>query len=409
MSVEEFTAAVSQDPLKVFTFGMKQHQEGKHREGLDLIKLSYALIPTETYHSWHCLSHLTYLIEKHPPNASDEDFLKTLQNDTEAPTHHRAVAAFTRASLSHQQGDKMGSDSHLRQCIVLCDKITPSELALQIYTRDAPPRRVSVREYLAEPDSVLSHAKRTLESMSAATPKSSVIMGSVHTGPWFGLERCEKESVLFDKLIWQHTPGNKCDRCGVWAQLDEGERLRLKKCKQCLAKFYCSSDCQRAAWNAGHRNMCRTPANLVEFDLVRIHGLKNEKYSSMNGDVYEIRGSANSSTPDVVKWMVSMLGGGGELVVKDVNLTRVMFKEERWKWQDDIKWPAGVIKDISSAAPLRPIVSKPFKSNNVGGDNGSPDLVGIPLTALLVLRNVARWSTKRRELFLPWEGELVVW
>ncbi|KAJ3071700.1 AT-rich interactive domain-containing protein 2 [Podochytrium sp. JEL0797] len=64
--------------------------------------------------------------------------------------------------------------------------------------------------------------------------------------------------------------------------------------------------------------------------------------------------------------------------------------------------------NLPSAAPLRPIVSKPFKSNNVGGDNGGPDLVGIPLTALLVMRNVARWSTKRRELFLPWEGELVV-
>ncbi|KAJ3023862.1 UNVERIFIED_CONTAM: AT-rich interactive domain-containing protein 2 [Siphonaria sp. JEL0065] len=49
-----------------------------------------------------------------------------------------------------------------------------------------------------------------------------------------------------------------------------------------------------------------------------------------------------------------------------------------------------------------PLHKKPFKSGSMEG----PDLIGIPLTAILVLRNLAR-VPRARDLFLPFEGDLV--
>ena len=46
--------------------------------------------------------------------------------------------------------------------------------------------------------------------------------------------------------------GGCCNlRCTDW----EGER-KLKKCQQCLASRYCSPECQKADWRAGHKRVC---------------------------------------------------------------------------------------------------------------------------------------------------------
>ncbi|KAJ3072762.1 hypothetical protein HDU98_002977 [Podochytrium sp. JEL0797] len=61
----------------------------------------------------------------------------------------------------------------------------------------------------------------------------------------------------------------------------------LKKCRKCQSHFYCSVECQRSEWKAGHKSMCRGPLDFVEFDLVRVHGFKGAE-SAMNGNVWEI-------------------------------------------------------------------------------------------------------------------------
>ncbi|KAJ3286479.1 AT-rich interactive domain-containing protein 2 [Rhizoclosmatium sp. JEL0117] len=59
-------------------------------------------------------------------------------------------------------------------------------------------------------------------------------------------------------------------------------------------------------------------------------------------------------------------------------------------------------KQRVSASGAQLLFKKAFKSGGVG----APDLIGIPLTALLVLRNVAR-SAAMKDLFLPYEAEIV--
>ncbi|KAJ3122277.1 AT-rich interactive domain-containing protein 2 [Physocladia obscura] len=51
----------------------------------------------------------------------------------------------------------------------------------------------------------------------------------------------------------------------------------------------------------------------------------------------------------------------------------------------------------------QPLYKKPFKSGGIDG----PDLIGTPLTALLILKNIAR-SQVNRDLFMPFEAEFAL-
>lgn len=47
-----------------------------------------------------------------------------------------------------------------------------------------------------------------------------------------------------------------CANCGV----QEGQHgATLSKCRKCKATLYCSRDCQRAHWDAGHKGQCVRP------------------------------------------------------------------------------------------------------------------------------------------------------
>ncbi|KAJ3072503.1 hypothetical protein HDU98_003490 [Podochytrium sp. JEL0797] len=89
--------------------------------------------------------------------------------------------------------------------------------------------------------------------------------------------------------------------------------------------------------NAPHGKQATKPCfdlQLLLSSLTWFAFTQSAKYSSINGNIYEIRGSAPTSAGDCLKWIVSVLGGGNEVAVKNTNLTRVLFKEECWNWED---------------------------------------------------------------------------
>src|SRR3569833_1158244 len=62
----------------------------------------------------------------------------------------------------------------------------------------------------------------------------------------------------------------------------------LKRCGRCISKVYCNRDCQRAAWKAGHKDMCKMP---LHSEIPR--GL-HEKVSS--NEAKGIMGDSNVTT-----------------------------------------------------------------------------------------------------------------
>lgn len=63
------------------------------------------------------------------------------------------------------------------------------------------------------------------------------------------------DSLLKEKVKEQK---EACASCGKKYALDEyGKGKALNSCKKCLKTKYCSRDCQKADWKAGHQNLCR--------------------------------------------------------------------------------------------------------------------------------------------------------
>ena len=51
--------------------------------------------------------------------------------------------------------------------------------------------------------------------------------------------------------------GPACDQCGAGASTDRP----MLQCSACRRAKYCSADCQRKAWKAGHKKLCRARAD----------------------------------------------------------------------------------------------------------------------------------------------------
>ncbi|KAJ3066961.1 hypothetical protein HDU98_009794 [Podochytrium sp. JEL0797] len=339
-------AALASQGEALFNQANQLHLAGCHRESVEAFKQAYTLLSSYDGIAWICLFNLSNIFEehRHVANSSDAAFFRTIQTNPRAPTLHRAISASCAGLICYMLGDREAVVNQLRRIVSLCEKLTNDELDSQICVGMDPatrsPEMVTVRAHLEDPESFLSLAKKMMheritgvrgEGSSGDFRQQMVMVGQMSE---------ERRAFELPRLQTARGPthvdvGQKCDECLVSGRNERVELVcSLKKCQRCLSKYYCSPECQRAAWGSGHKKMCRAPGDFVKFDLVRVHGLKNERYTFMNGNMFEIRGPAPAlSTSGEARWIVSYLGGGKEVIMKPSNLTRVMFKEERWNWE----------------------------------------------------------------------------
>lgn len=116
----------------------------------------------------------------------------------------------------------------------------------------------------------------------------------------------ERTNVLNETFQLKNEPrmfpgGDKCDCCG--RTLEELGVTTLEFCGRCQKTFYCSSDCQRKAWNNGHEQVCRKPNQIKPGDIMRLACLIAKP--EYNGWLVEIV-SADDSTPG--RWRVKVVG-----------------------------------------------------------------------------------------------------
>lgn len=95
-----------------------------------------------------------------------------------------------------------------------------------------------------------------------------------------------------------HAGGKHCDCCKKSEQ--ELGLYELEKCSRCKLSFYCSKECQRKAWYAGHKQACRKKGQIEIGDDMLLGGLSTRQ--DLNGRFVKVVGMGKSEG----KWLVKL-------------------------------------------------------------------------------------------------------
>jgi hypothetical protein len=103
---------------------------------------------------------------------------------------------------------------------------------------------------------------------------------------------------------------------------EESTRIRfgnLMICTRCKMACYCSKECQKAQWKAGHKQACRKPGQIEGGDWMQLQGLVSQP--QLNTKVGEIRGPAENSSSG--RWAVYILDEDRVISVSSERLKRL--------------------------------------------------------------------------------------
>ena len=287
---------------------------------------------------YNCWSGYTSVLREDHFRASDADLqaLRTVAKDASLSLLERQQAAFTCGYvLKEQRGDRDGAAKSYRAAIATCRAATAGDRRRKVMLPDAATGR-----YLPTPsgpifDEALKTAAGNLASMenheaNAANFDSSMIAQSMSKRFQENLRIGNDPEVAFQNAFTSGVPtfmtpigpnvsdqaavqaklramttvgGGACDCCGKTP--DDG--ASLSKCSRCGLSYYCSKECQKAAWGGGHKEACRAPGEVKVGDWLMLQDVANihEYHGMHNGMIVEVQAAAS----DKGRWEVGMLGG----------------------------------------------------------------------------------------------------
>lgn len=89
--------------------------------------------------------------------------------------------------------------------------------------------------------------------------------------------------------------------------------------------YYCSEDCQRMQWKAGHKKACRMRGQIENGDVMRVEGLVSR--TDLNGSLVKVIGPIiDKSNSTSGRWKVrciEVMEGGPCISVSKDNLFRI--------------------------------------------------------------------------------------
>ena len=232
---------------------------------------------------FYAFTGFTNVLEKMNTALTEEDMvlLKRVAHDETEEVHFRVHALFTRGYLRKlQRIDRMGAAATYRKAIALASVATLAQRAkaeldgtlaittagaaldhivesatvnLQSMTREAKPFQVPSfddRELAAE----------VLRQQGDQNTKAARVAGVIATPRLWHDGLGERAAVQKKFIRITNVGGDACDTCGkagrVAAATAAAEGVaKLSKCQRCQAACYCSKQCQRQAWNAGHKQV----------------------------------------------------------------------------------------------------------------------------------------------------------
>lgn len=134
-----------------------------------------------------------------------------------------------------------------------------------------------------------------------------------------GQESQVEERVVFgDNTV----SGTECDHCKAAAGTSGEAKVTLKMCDKCHRAWYCSRECQVAAWKA-HKQLCKKKYDFREGDAATLCDLVAQP--QRNGLMVLVQGRDEercSEDPALQRWKVLPIGEGKPISVAAKNLSR---------------------------------------------------------------------------------------
>lgn len=219
-------------------------------------------------------------------NHSDKEAFPSFLSSSQEPALFRASAACGLAQFfAPDINDKELRADYYRQAIAIVEHMDRQDLDRPLVTPDNPSStvRAEIREILSLSKGFL----RVFENPYGLEANAAIaeVMGADH----------DVVRHHFNLSIEQHYPpelqsrlgigGSACDCCGK--SLEELGVTRLDCCKRCKMAYYCSTDCQRTQWKAGHKQACRKSDEIQPGDIMVVRGLVARP--DLNGEVVRVK------------------------------------------------------------------------------------------------------------------------
>ena len=264
---------------------------GQHRESADFYWKSFVSFPNEwDFMRWQVLTGYTSILREMYFEASKGDMknLKKLAHDERSGKVYRSEAAWTAGFLSWDHGDRDSAADFYREALAIMEQADETELNRQfcnmngINTKDDVIKGISgssVRDIMAGNRKTIERNLSILENPFGATIPTdpSALFANRSDGSRIPIKvRCTGAAVAARETIAGRLTvgGSKCDECGKSWQ-DVG-KPKLDCCTRCKMAFYCSRDCQKKAWRAGHREACREKGQIEINDVMKLQGLQSK-------------------------------------------------------------------------------------------------------------------------------------
>jgi hypothetical protein len=240
--------------------------------------------------------------------------LKLLRKDfvsnEQEPSIFRVDAAFTLGLLKWDVGDKEAAADYYRMGLEIAAGTSDSERsrAMEVstkgvatYTRavgDSTYTR-TVGEKMDELTKIMKKNLRKLERprLDITTPEQfetrfdgSTVRSRQDFVPLYNYPS------ITERLV--EVGGTHCDCCGKGRQ--ELGLATLMICTRCKMAYYCSKECQKSQWKAGHKQACRKSGQIEVGDWMQLQGLVSQP--QLNMKIVEIRGPNENTSSG--RWTV---------------------------------------------------------------------------------------------------------
>ncbi|GKZ00221.1 hypothetical protein MPSEU_000975000 [Mayamaea pseudoterrestris] len=255
------------------------------RKAADLYWEAFNKFPSKwTEHRYQCFTgYSSILAEKYfKHTATDLENIRSVLDNEEELAFFRVDAGLTLGILRHRDHDDEDAADVYRQAIGIAKAASKQELKRR--TLNELNQNVTVRELIGGLQEQLTKNLKSIERQGVRFIPEGFIFGSAPPIPR------SDGSCLENKIRTMRMPqdlalarrasevgGRACDYEGCRKTLAELGVDRLNACAKCKMAYYCSRECQTAAWKQGHKSACRAPEQRVVGDYMKVDGLEGRK------------------------------------------------------------------------------------------------------------------------------------